>query len=115
MTDEHPDIQNAKLELEKQKLVLDDKWRKRTYIWTILSALLTALVAITVPLLSGGGEKERLTSLSAGPIGNCLNSLKRVETLSRLPDQTLQHLANAVDIHVGNCEGILDTLIEELK
>lgn len=114
MAGEKSEIEAAKLDLEKQKLVLEDKWKKRTYVWTILSALLTAGVTLTIAFFPAKETKKQV-SLQVGPVENCLNSLKRTDTLSKLGDQELPALVNAVQIHVGNCEGVLQTLVDELK
>ncbi len=113
--DNQPDLENAKFELEKLKLALEDKWKKRTYVWTILSAFLTAGVTLAVAFPPGGERVSKLASLQVGPVENCLTSLKRTKSLSQLPNQDLQGLTSAVQIHVGNCEGVLDTLIGALK
>lgn len=115
MTKIDKSIEEAKLELESQKLELDDKWRKKTYVWTIFSALLTAAVTLSIPLLSGNSSSTKSVSLSAGPVENCLDSLKRINTLGNIVGQTIPELSNAIQIHVGHCNGVLDTLVEELK
>jgi hypothetical protein len=93
---------------------LEEKWKRRTYIWTILSALLAAGVALTVPLISSSGSAGRSLDIATGPIENCLSSLKRLETLSVLQDQTVTNLSNAIRLHGEQCEGVLDAILAEL-
>jgi hypothetical protein len=114
MSDQNTDIEVAKLELEREKFAHEAKWKRRTYVWTIISAVIATGVTLTVAFYAGSGETTPL-NLAVGPVENCLNSLKRTESLSQLPEQSVANLANAVQIHVGNCEGFLETLVDALK
>lgn len=113
MSDGNADIEVAKLAFEREKHEFEKTWKRRTYVWTILSALLTAGITLTIAFFASGGSKT--LNLAVGPVENCLISLKRTESLSQLPDQDIENLTRAVQVHVGNCESLLETLVSDLK
>jgi hypothetical protein len=102
------DIEAAKLALEREKAKSEDYWRSRTYLFTIGSALLTAIVTITVALIARPSPSVPQINLDA--VVACHDSLQRLPTLARLKDQTADGLATAIDGHVQACDGLLQDL-----
>jgi len=101
--------------LEEAKLALEEKWRRRTFVWTIASALITAAVSVSIAVIQldepdGGRFPEGVV---AGKIQECRDSLQRLETLANVPGQTVVKLKEAVNRHEQACdETLIDILAE---
>lgn len=102
------DIEAAKLALDREKAKSEEYWRSRTYLFTIGSALLTAIVTITVALIARPSPSPAQINLDA--VVACHDSLERLPPLARLKDQTVDGLATAIDGHVQACDGLLQDL-----
>lgn len=102
------DIETAKLELEKEKAKSEDYWRSRTYLFSFVSAILTAIVTISVAVIAKPSSSTAEINLDA--VVACHDSLERLNTLVRLKDQTVQGLATGIDGHVQACDGLLQDL-----
>ena len=101
--------------LEEAKLALEEKWRRRTFVWTIASVLITAAVSVSIAIIQldepdGGRFPEGVV---AGKIQECRDSLQRLETLANVPGQTVVKLKEAVNRHEQACdETLIDILAE---
>jgi hypothetical protein len=102
------DIEAAKLTLEQQKAKSEEYWRGRTYLFSIGSALLTAIVAITVAVLSRPSQPASHINVDA--VAACQDSLQRLPTLARLNNQTVEGLTTAIEGHVQACDSVLQEL-----
>jgi hypothetical protein len=102
-------IENAKLALEQAKAQSEDRWRSRTYMFTIASALLTALVTITVALIARPAHDG--VSIDVDAVHSCRDSLQRLSSLTRFQDQTVGNLSSAIGNHVTTCDQVLEGLI----
>ncbi len=84
-------------------------WQRRTFTWTIASALLTLFVTLggqTIFKASGSG-----LGISVDELDTCRNSLKRTVLLAGQAGETLATLAAAVRQHDAACDGLLVKLI----
>ena len=107
---EHPqDIESAKLDLERAKTKTEDLWRTRTYVFSIGSAVLTAVVAISVALIGAPSSKGLPVNIDA--VQSCEDSLQRLSTLTQIPNQTVGGLSSAIHSHVDTCDGMLQGVI----
>ncbi|MBB5057420.1 hypothetical protein HDF16_002126 [Granulicella aggregans] len=102
-------LENAKLTLEQAKAKSEDHWRARTYLFTIVSALLTAVVTISVALISRPSHDG--VSIDVDALHSCRESLQRLSSLSRFQDQTVSNLSSAIGSHVTTCDPVLENLI----
>jgi hypothetical protein len=103
------DVEARKLAFEQDKQAAADGWQRRTFIWTIASALLTLLVTLggqTVFKGSGAG-----LGISVDELDTCRNSLKRTVSLSTQTNETVASLATAIRQHDAACDGLLVKLI----
>ena len=101
--------------LEETKLALEEKWRRRTFVWTIASALITAAVSVSVAIIQFDGSDDGRFPESAvvGKIQECRDSLQRLETLANISGQTVGNLKDAVNRHKQACdETLIDILAE---
>lgn len=106
----HSAIEKAKLDLEREKLVLEEANRKRTWAWSIGSAVLTAAVTITVALVSkseSSASSSRVTGPATGAIEDCRTSLRRLPLLARTSGQTVVALSEAINRHEVECDEVL--------
>lgn len=111
MSDSSPHIEERKLELE-------ERWRRRAYVWSITSGLLTAAVTISVALIgrTGDGSTHReAPQIAAGPVQSCDDSLRRLQTLAGLPGQNRDDLSRAILTHVGQCDAVLTAVLHEVS
>ena len=111
------EIEQEKLAFEREKLVLEHDWRRRSYRWSIISGVLSAIVAISVAYIStGAGKPTHLTSgINDGPVLACRDSLKRLETLSGNPStQSEASLVQAIQLHANQCDPVLVQLLAAL-
>lgn len=103
------DVEARKLAFEQDKQANSDRWQRRTFIWTIASALLTLLVTL------GGQTVFRASSpglgISVDELDTCRNSLKRTVSLSAQAGDALATLPAAVRQHDAACDGLLVKLI----
>ncbi len=76
------ELDAQRLALDRQKIELDERWRHRTFLWTIGSAVLTAAVTIGVALIANGGQPGSRPDIAAGPVEACRDSLRRLSTLA---------------------------------
>ena len=106
----------AMLSFDTAKLELEEKWKRRTFTWTIASAILTAVVAVTVALIgAGSGSKEPPgLTVASGPVQSCRDSLKRLATLADVSGQTLSTLGAAVKRHEETCDEVLVDVLAEI-
>lgn len=110
------EIEAAKLAFEQDKLELGERWRRRTYLWTIASGLLTAAVTMGVAWVStNSGSQDPTSTIAVGPIEACRDSLRRLDTLALAQGQTLRDLAKAIGHHKETCDDVLVTLINETR
>jgi hypothetical protein len=103
------DLEQQKLEFEREKQSIAEKWQRRTFVWTIISALLGLVATI-------GGQallksKPEGIGVSVGQIEGCRNSLRRLVTLAVLPGQSVTDLGQAIRQHDATCDDLLVKLI----
>ena len=108
----HMSLEDQRLELERQKIKLEEKWRRNTYIWSILSGLLSAGVGVAVALIAAQARSSGPTGFetAASALGACRDSLARLETLTTLEGQTTENLGTAIRAHNEVCDGALASL-----
>lgn len=85
------DVEAAKLEFERSKAATEDSWRIRTYLFSIGSAVLTAVVTLGVALIARPSHAN--AGINVDEVHACRDSLQRLPTLAQLNGQTLQGLA----------------------
>lgn len=110
-------LEQQKLSFEKEKLALEDKWRRNTYVWSIASAFLTAAVTITVALIAVEGKtsKQPGVEIASGPVEACRDSLRRLDSLAAaVPNQTVAELREAIRRHTNQCDDVLVGILAEL-
>ena len=105
------DIEAAKLEFERAKAGTEDEWRKRTYLFSIGSAVLTAIVTISVALIARPSHSTPAINVDA--VHGCRDSLQRLSTLSQIKGQTVHNLATAIANHSSTCDAVLQGLIDQ--
>lgn len=108
--------ETEKLNFERAKFGLEEKWKRRTFLWTIASALLTAGVAVAVALIgvSGGSKDGSTLTVASGPVQSCRDSLKRLTTLADVSGQTVPALGEAISRHEETCDEILVDVLAEI-
>ena len=95
--------------LEEAKVALEEKWRRRTFVWTIASALITAAVSVSIAII----QLDESDGIVAGKIQECRDSLQRLESLANISGQTVVNLQDAVNRHKQACdETLIDILAE---
>lgn len=102
-------LEQAKLDLEREKLALEEANHRRTWQWSIASALLTGAVSIAVAYMgkSDSGKSIANTGPTADAVETCRNSLKRLPLLAATNDQTVTSLAEAIRRHEADCDEVL--------
>jgi hypothetical protein len=103
------DIEAAKLDFERQKAASEDKWRARTYLFSIGSAILTAVVALAVAWIAKPSHTG--PTLHVDEVHACRDSLQRLSTLTQLQNQTVTGLSTAIGSHVSTCDSVLEGII----
>lgn len=113
MNDRKPtdDFEVAKLAFEQKKLDLEIHWKKRTFQWSIASALLTAIILIAVGFFANSGSSF---NISTGPVESCRESLQRLTTLANINGQTVSNLASAIARHERECNEVLIDILTEI-
>ncbi len=102
-------IEAAKLDLDRARAKTEDLWRGRTYGFSIGSAVLTAIVSITVAMIARPPKVP--TRIDVDAVHSCRDSLQRLSTLTHLQAQTVGGLSSAIGNHVGTCDPVLEGLI----
>ena len=102
------DLEGQKLLLERTKVEIDEHWKKRAFLFSVGSALLTAGVSIAIAF-SGALKKvdPGKPQVSEAAARTCRDSLKRLPTLARLNGQTVQSLGEAIQRHDELCSDVL--------
>ena len=98
-------------ELEKEKARSEDRWRSRTYLFSIGSSILTAAVTLGVAMIARPSPSK--STLNLDSVRFCRDSLRRLPTLAQLQNQTVPELSSAINRHVQDCDGILEALLTE--
>ena len=102
-------LDQAKLELERERIALEESNRRRTWQWSIGSAVLTAAVTLTVAYMNSA--KSVRPTVVAGPsrdaIETCRASLQRLPLLAGASNQTVTSLAEAIRRHQADCDEVL--------
>lgn len=102
-------VEAARLELDRAKAKTEDLWRGRTLWFSIGSAILTAVVSVTLALIARPAKPNVRIDVDA--VHSCRDSLQRLSTLSRLPNETVVDLSSAIGSHVNTCDAVLEGLI----
>lgn len=107
------DIDAQKLAFEREKHLLEEGWKRRTFVWTIVSTLLGSGVSVAIALMSTTSEQStsRTPGMTAEVIEECRTSLLRLQTLSSQPTQSPDSLRQAIARHVNQCNDPLDRLV----
>ena len=102
-------LDQAKFELEREKVALEESNRRRTWHWSIGSALLTAAVTLTVAYFNKADPSK--PAASSGPaadaVETCRSSLHRLPLLAASNNQTITSLAEAIRRHQADCDEVL--------
>jgi hypothetical protein len=84
------DVDASRLDLDREKQKTEDLWRSRIYLFSIGSALLTAVVTISVAIIARPSASTPAFDVDA--VQSCRDSLQRLSTLPQLPGQTVDHV-----------------------
>ena len=110
-------LEQAKLDFEREKLALEDRSRRQTFVWTVCSGVLTAAVTILVAWLGVFGKKDDKkggSSIARERVVDCRDSLQRLVSLGNVNGQTVATLSEAATRHKSTCDPVLTDLISEL-
>jgi len=109
MSESTADLQAAMLELERQKGQSENLWRKRTYGFTIASALLTAAISISVALIARPSASK--PSIDVAAVRACRDSVDRLSDSTQQVSATKDTLSQAIGRHAAICGPVLDDVI----
>jgi hypothetical protein len=87
----------------------EDRWRARTYLFSIGSAILTAVVALAVAWIAKPSHTG--PTIHVDEVHTCRDSLQRLSTLTQLQNQTVTGLSTAINSHVSTCDSVLEGII----
>jgi hypothetical protein len=102
-------LEQAKLDLEHEKIALEEANRRRTWQWSIGSAVLTAVVTLTVAYMNKPDPARPIvgTAPSSDSVEACRASLQRLPLLAATNNQTVASLAEAIRRHQADCDEVL--------
>ena len=102
-------LEAEKLKLEREKMLLAEQGARRNWIWGIGGAVLTAVVTLCVALINKPADRVAPIGpvLNADTVAACRDSLQRLPLLAKTTSQTVGELAQAIDVHVQQCDGLL--------
>lgn len=101
-------LDEQKFFLEREKAHSDEENRRRTFLWSVGSAVLSAAVTLGVAFINKGGDsKPSSASAPIEAVQACRASLKRLPLLAKASNQTVQALAEAIDRHEADCDEVL--------
>lgn len=103
-------IEAAQLALDQAKAKTEDIWRSRTYLFSIGSALLTAVVTITVALITRPSHDG--VSFDVDAVRSCRDNFHVLSMLPEIKDQNVANLSTAIRNHVNTCEPVLQGLLD---
>jgi hypothetical protein len=103
------DIEARKLELEREKAASDDRWRKRTLWFSIGSAVLSAIIALSVAFIAKPSPFK--PNIDVARVQDCRNSVKRLVDFTKRIDANKTTLSQAIEQHANTCEQVLDDVI----
>jgi hypothetical protein len=104
------DLETAKLNFQRHQAATENIWRGRTYFFSIGSAILTAVVALTVAWMSRPPTRTGV-SIPVDTVHACRDSLQRLSTFAQLQNRTIAGLSAAIDGHVTTCDSVLQGMI----
>lgn len=105
------DLETQKLVFEREKQSIADRWQRRTFAWTIVSALLGLTVTVAGQTLFAA--KKAGIGVPVEQIEVCRNSLRRTVTLSSQPAQSIGMLGQAIRQHDAACDELLVKLMSQ--
>jgi len=102
-------LDQAKFELEREKIIIEESNRKRTLQWSVGSAVLAAAVTLTVAYInkSGLAKPAAVSGPSVDAVEACRASLQRLPLLAASNGQSVTSLAEAIRRHQADCEEVL--------
>lgn len=100
-------LDEQKFALEREKAHNEEANRKRTFLWSVGAALLSAAVTLVAAFAGKSDGSRPVTGASADAIQACHASLKRLPLLARDSRQTVQSIAEAIDRHEADCDDVL--------
>ena len=102
-------LDQAKFELERQKIALEESNRRRTWQWSIGSAVLAAAVTLSVAYINKADPAKPTTGTgpSSDAIETCRGSLQRLPLLAAANNQSIASLAEAIRRHQADCDEVL--------
>ena len=102
-------LDQAKFDLEREKVALEESNRRRTWQWSIGSAVLTAAVTLSVAYMNKAdpGKTPSGSGPSSDAIETCRASLNRLPLLAASSGQSLPSLAEAIRRHQADCDEVL--------
>jgi hypothetical protein len=105
------DLEMQKLAFEKEKNVIEDRWKKKTFLWSIVATIIGSAVSVTIAIISSGSKasspQPQLPNITSAVVENCRLSLQRLATLAMRENQTVVNLRDAIGRHVTDCDQIL--------
>ncbi|HEX3526407.1 MAG TPA: hypothetical protein VH988_05010 [Thermoanaerobaculia bacterium] len=105
------DIEAQKLAFEREKYLIEETWKRKTFLWSVVSTLIGSAVSVGIAMISmtakGAPPKALSPRLTAATVENCRLSLQRLPTLAMQENQTVTNLREAVGRHVADCDQVL--------
>lgn len=103
------DLEEQKLAFEREKQTMSERWQRRTFVWAILSSVLSLAAGIFGPSLIRHDSPG--ISIGVDQVEQCRNSLKRTLTLAGQPGTTVGDIGQAVRQHDASCDEMLVSLM----
>ena len=100
-------LEEQKFDLEQERLRNEQANQKRTFVWSIGSALLSAAVALVISFNAKPNSSLTVAGPALDAVEGCRSSIKRLSLLARTPTQTVQTLADAIDRNEAACDDVL--------
>lgn len=108
-------LDRAKVELDREKLAVEERGGRRTLWVSLATAVVSAAATIGVALVTnlGGSSAPKAAPAPTAyrDLVDCRESLNVLGSLTNLDPQTLQNLKEAIRRHVDTCKDRLDIAI----
>ena len=107
-------LEEAKVQLEREKVQLEDRANKRTVWVSVATAIIAATATIGVALIASPGGKPTPPSTAPNAFRDlveCRQSLNRLTSLAPNGQQTLTTIREAITLHATVCDDRLAAAI----
>lgn len=94
---------------EEKKIALEEKWRYRTFLSGLVTAAVSAIVAVSIAVL-GKPTSSATGKVPSGVIRACESNLVRLSVLAGRSDQTVAQLKQAIINSEGSCIPMIQTV-----